>query len=86
MVSTSKELAEWIYDRVQQGKHEEVGSFDCEVFDGHEISIMVCGEEDDEDNRYFEIMCDGYFHLFDVGEEVTLPTIMFHVEKSIEEL
>ena len=72
---TIKEIAEWLKDRIDAGKHEENGSMDYTNFG--RIKVIIQKEE----GEYLVWMNDSALPDFSVTEQSTLKEI----EKAIEE-
>lgn len=82
MLRTNKELADWIYYGVQQGQNEEVGSFDSELMNGHEVMIQVTSENDNEDGKYCEVTIDnGTTYSMYFAPSATIESILENVSK-----
>lgn len=82
MLRTNKELADWIYYGVQQGQHEEVGSFDSELMNGHEVMIQVASGNDNEEDKYCEVTIDnGATYSACFAPSTTIESILESVSK-----
>lgn len=82
---TRNEIASWLFDRVGQGKHEEVGSMDFDTFnDGQEefrVTIMK-----DEDDKYQVWMMDYAIPDFTIDQNTTEELIQTAIDLWYETL
>lgn len=81
MITTNKELADWIFDRLAQGQNEEVGSMDSIEMNGHEVVIQV-SSIDEKDNHYCDFFIDcGYIYSDYINNNTPYETILQEIEK-----
>lgn len=81
MITTNKELADWVFDRLAQGQNEEVGSMDSIEMNGHEVVIQV-SSIDEKDNHYCDVFIDcGYIYSDYINNNTPYETILQEIEK-----
>lgn len=81
MITTNKELADWIFDRLAQGQNEEVGSMDSIEMNGHEVVIQVA-EIDKKDNHYCDVLIDcGIIYSDYINDNTPYETILQNIEE-----
>lgn len=81
MITTNKELADWIFDRLAQGQNEEVGSMDSIEMNGHEVVIQV-DEIDEKDNHYCDVLIDcGIIYSDYINDNTPYETILQNIEE-----
>lgn len=81
MITTNKELADWVFDRLSQGQNEEIGSMDSIEMNGHEVVIQVA-EIDEKDNHYCDVFIDcGVIYIDSINDNTPYETILQKIEE-----